>query len=338
MSRRIFFTLFIVLVNLSAKAQNSNFTEIVQYAVKAPSGHNTQPWKFRIKNDSIEILPDFDLTLTAVDNTRREMYISLGCATENLCIAATHFGYEYHIVKSNGQSVIVQLKKSSTGEDPLFNVIAQRQTNRSVYQKRKIAADTLQLIQQVPLEPNVGMYFFENGSSLADTLTTFIARGNTIQMTDKAFKEELLNWIRFNKKQIRQTNNGLTFQTLGFPSLPGFMARVIINSHLKPAQQNKSDLEKVYSSSHLILFTTQHNTPEEWIALGRSLERFLLKTTALGIANGYMNQPCEVTALANELQRTLPVNNEFPTLLLRIGYAPVQPYAPRKNTAQFILQ
>ena len=70
---------------------------------------------------------------------------------------------------------------------------------------------------------------------------------------------------------------------------------------------------------------------EEWLDLGRSLQRFLLKTTEMGISDAFLNQPCEVTTLSIALREELPINKEYPTLILRIGYANQVPYSPRKN-------
>ena len=66
----------------------TDFIQIASYASKAPSGHNTQPWKFHITDSTITVLPNLDVALPVVDKNNRELFISLGCATENLCIAA----------------------------------------------------------------------------------------------------------------------------------------------------------------------------------------------------------------------------------------------------------
>jgi nitroreductase len=71
--------------------------ELIRYATLAPSGHNTQPWKFSIKENSIRIFPDFTRHLTVVDPDNRELYISLGCALENLVIAARYAGYDSEV-------------------------------------------------------------------------------------------------------------------------------------------------------------------------------------------------------------------------------------------------
>lgn len=74
--------------------------ELVHYAIMAPSGHNTQPWKFRIQENTISIFPDFSRRLPVVDPLDRELYISLGCALENLIVAAGHEGYRASVEHS----------------------------------------------------------------------------------------------------------------------------------------------------------------------------------------------------------------------------------------------
>lgn len=66
---------------------------LIEAASQAPSGHNTQPWRFQLEDARITIHPDFSKRLPAVDPDDRELYISLGCAAENLRIAASHAGY-----------------------------------------------------------------------------------------------------------------------------------------------------------------------------------------------------------------------------------------------------
>lgn len=306
----------------------SDFMEIIGYAAKAPSGHNTQPWRFSLTDNTISIKPNFDVALPVVDGNNRELYISLGCATENLLIAATHYGYEARIIQCDTTEIKVELAKNSKiAKDTLLHQIERRQTNRSVYSGQKIGGEQLAKLQSLSSD----IYFAEIGSPLADTLTHYIAKGNEIQMSDKAFREELLSWMRFNGNQVSKTGDGLSNKVFGTPSLPGVVAKPIVRQFLKPNTQNKGDMKKIASSSHLVLFTTKHNTVKEWIDLGQLLQRFCLTATELGIASAYCNQPCEVGSLANELQKMLPINGEYPTLILRIGYADPMPYSPRKK-------
>ena len=310
----------------------TDFIQIASYASKAPSGHNTQPWKLHITDGTITVLPNLEVALPVVDRNNRELFISLGCAVENLCIAASYFGYTTHIIECSIEAIILELTKNAlTIEDSLFHQIEKRQTNRNIYNGNKISDGILQQLQSIPKENGIQFYFTEINTPFANTITQYIMKGNEIQMADIAFKNELLSWMRFNKKQVEATHNGLSYLVFGNPPLPRILARPIVSLFLKPNAQNKSDRKKIDSSSHFVVCATQRDTIEEWINLGRTLQRFLLKVTEIGISYAFLNQPCEVAALAFDLREKLPVNKEHPTLIMRIGYAKQIPYSPRKK-------
>ena len=213
---------------------NTDFIQIASYASKAPSGHNTQPWKFHITDNTITVIPNFEVALPVVDGNNRELFISLGCAVENVCIAANHFGYTTQIAQCSIKGIILELTKNDlTIENPLFHQIEKRQTNRSVYNGNKVSDEMLQQLQSIQKEEAVQFYFAEMGTPFADTITKYILKGNEIQMNDVAFKNELLSWMRFNKKQVATTQNGLSYLVFGNPSLPGIFARPIVRLFLK---------------------------------------------------------------------------------------------------------
>ncbi|WP_320053287.1 Acg family FMN-binding oxidoreductase [uncultured Acetobacteroides sp.] len=324
------------------RGYNPDYLSMVASAIKAPSGHNTQPWKFRIRESAVEIHPNLSCSLPNVDGDNRELYISLGCALENLCLAASQQGYQPipSVVDSAGGCYIsVRLVRGgASGSSYLFGAIEKRQTNRSVYSGRVVAVDTLALLQGLPLERGIRCRIIGRDERSFLRLTDYVMRGNLVQMNDRGFKAELLSWIRFNKGEVRRCSDGLTYKVMGSPSTPRCLGKRIVGLFLKADAQNKADLAKIRSSSHLVLFTSSGNTAEDWILTGRSLERFLLSAAQLGISCAYVNQPCEVKALAGELQQELLSATERPMLLLRIGYAPPAPYSPRKAVEDVVVE
>ncbi|WP_300702627.1 nitroreductase [Bacteroides sp.] len=317
---------------------NNDFWEIVRLASKAPSGHNTQPWRFRISDDEITILPNYKVALPVVDPDNRELFISLGCAVENLFIASEHLGYKAQINSCYPKRITINLIRASGIQDnPLFAQIEKRQTNRDLYNGKRISEETLEKIKSIRKETKVQLYIFEKENAIAQTIKEYIKEGNKIQMNDKPFKTELLSWMRFNTKQVERTQDGLSYQVFGSPALPQCIAKPIVSMFLKPNPQNKSDIKKIDSSSHLVVFTACANTFKEWINSGRTLQRFLLKLTEEGISCAFMNQPCEVETLVPKLQSALSVNAEYPTILLRIGYAKPAPYSPRKEIEKILI-
>jgi hypothetical protein len=270
-----------------------------------------------------------------VDENHRELYISLGCAAENLIIAARAMGYEtrYSVLSDLGQEpfIRIELRKGEAEMSHLFEQIEKRQTNRSVYKDRIIARDTLDVLKATVNDPNIRLHYYENGTQDFVTLQEYVKVGNTIQMMDDEFKKELISWIRFNGMQVSKSPDGLSYKVMGTPPLPGFLGKAIVGSFMKPDAQNKTDMEKINSSSHFVLFTIPENNFQNWVQLGRTLQRFLLETTRLGIACAFLNQPCEVNKLAAQLPDALGLDGEIPNILLRIGYADPLPYSPRRN-------
>ncbi|MDR1200744.1 MAG: nitroreductase [Tannerellaceae bacterium] len=322
----------------NTNAQHPDYLFMIEQAVKAPSGHNTQPWLFRVNDDNIQILPNYDKSLPVVDPDNRELFISLGCAAENLCIAALQKGHDIDLNISEEGIVTIHLKKDHAAEpNTLFDQIAIRQTNRSVYNGQIISSDTIRLLERVFEASGANAYFYKNGTPEFNSIANYVIAGNVLQMQNKAFTDELKSWMRFNKKHQDTTNDGLSYAVFGAPNLPQFIVKPIMSGYLNGKTQNKGDRKKIASSSHFALLTVTGNTPEEWIRLGMVMERFLLKTTELEIVHAYMNQPNEVNDLSGEMTETLNILGEYPTILLRIGYGDKMPYSKRKDIEEVII-
>lgn len=326
--------------HLSTEYEASLF--MIRQAAKAPSGHNTQPWRFRIGVGQIEIHPDYTKSLPVVDPDNRELFVSLGCATENLCLAAEYLGYVPSVSISDDGIITVCLLRGDTKGDEkdvsLFDQIDLRQTNRSVYDGGMITEEGMAALADIDLEDGVDLHLYPNGIKSYDVIARYVCEGNTHQMRDPSFKAELKSWMRYNKKHQDETLDGLSYAVFGAPNVPRFIAKCFISSTINEATQNKADRRKIKSSALFVLFTTRNNTRAEWISLGRVLERFLLKSTALGIAHAYMNQPNEVSALSQRLAMELNLAEKYPTILLRLGYAKRMPYSKRRQIEDILFK
>lgn len=326
-----------VRMSRSNNISSANFEFLVAQAVKAPSGHNTQPWQFRQNGSAIEIHPDFSRRLPVVDPSDRELFVSLGCATENVCLAAQSKGYEPAVsIDDTGIITISLAKKAANNSNSLFAQIDKRQTNRSVYGGEEIAPDALKKLQAVHSEKGVSIHYYARQTEQFNDIEQYVLQGNTRQMQNEAFKAELKSWMRFNKKHQDQTLDGLSYAVFGAPNVPRWMAEPIMSMAINTKTQNKADRDKIDSASHLVLFTTRENSRREWVDLGRTLQRFLLTATELGISHAYLNQPNEEAEIASEMARMLGLAGEYPTILLRIGYGERQAYSKRRSVKDVV--
>jgi len=134
--------------------------EFVRYATRTPSGHNTQPWRVSVKDDTIRIFPDFTRHLLVVDSDNRELYIRLGCALGNLIIAAKYACYdskiEYFPAGEPNECLLVTMKRTNTVKDNnLFRAIPEWHSNQQGYIKQQIPLANLNQLESVPKETGV---------------------------------------------------------------------------------------------------------------------------------------------------------------------------------------
>jgi hypothetical protein len=183
--------------------------ELVRSATLAASGHNTQPWLFAIKENAIEIHPDYRRRLPIVDPLDQELWMSLGCALENLLVSARANGYTPEVTYPDLADFInVRLTPDTAQNSPLLAAIPLRQNTRSEYDGQLIKTDDLKKVQSVPLEPGVVLRFILNPPELK-TVVEYVDQGNLSQFADRAFVDELTAWIRFNNKEALAALDGL---------------------------------------------------------------------------------------------------------------------------------
>lgn len=118
-----------------ANSYRARMLDLARYATLAPSSHNTQCWKFRIQQDAVVILPDFQRRCPVVAPDDHHLFFSLGCAAENLVQAAGARGFQTTAVfdEEDDQSVTITLEPARARASPLFEAIPFRQSTRSEF-------------------------------------------------------------------------------------------------------------------------------------------------------------------------------------------------------------
>jgi hypothetical protein len=315
--------------------------ELVQWVIKAPSGHNAQPWQFKTSDQAIRILPDLRRRLPVVDPDDHALFISLGCALENLMVAANHFRLDARVElfpsSEPEECIMVWLSpKENRDEDRLFPAIVTRQSNRGPYDGRPIPAIDLETLQKATKQESVRCQMFV-GSAEVEPLIPFILEGTRRQYRDKAFVRELVSWIRFNRAEAKKFQDGLYALAMGAPAAPRWLGTLFMTVFTNPESMAHNYSALARGSSALALFIASKNDKSHWVQLGRSFQRFALTATSLGISSAHLNMPCEVLAVRKRLQEHLRLGEAQPLLLLRLGYGKPVPYSLRRPTEQVLL-
>ena len=294
--------------------------ELVRYATLAPSSHNSQCWKFHIEDRSISILPDLSRRCPAVDPDDHHLFVSLGCATENLIQAALANGLNGTVVVdgSAGKTVRVLLEPTRAVATRLFDAIPDRQSTRGEYDGKPISPSELALLERAGTGEGVRIILL-TGRAPMEKVLEYVVRGNTAQMNDRAFVEELKAWIRFSANDAVRTGDGLYAASSGNPSLPAWLGSLLFGLFFTPDSENDKYAKQVRSSAGIAVFVSEADNPAQWIEVGRCYERFALQSAALGIRNAMLNQPFEVSALRPQFANFLGVDGRRPDLVVRFG-------------------
>lgn len=312
--------------------------ELVRLAALAASSHNTQPWKFRIGRESIEVLPDFERRCPVVDPDDAHLFKSLGCAAENLVHAAAAQGYAAEVgFDATAESVLVQLRPSSTLRPTgLFRAITARQCTKTLYDGSPLANDQLRTLELAGQGSSVRTMFLTERKQI-EAVVEYVNRGNHTQLADPAFRRELISWIRFNPGEALRTRDGLAGRVGGQPSIPRWLAKMIIPFVLTPKTQADTDARNIRSSSAVAVFVAGSDDKPAWVETGRAYERLALQATACELRNAFINQPIEVRSLRPQFESWLGLQGERAHLIARIGLAPLAPYSLRRPIDEVIL-
>lgn len=320
-----------------------NLNQLIYYATLAPSGHNTQPWKFSVDNNKVRMYPDFDRTLPVVDEDNHALYISLGCALENLVISAKQKGLkssvDYFPSDENKECIrITFIGETNESEQELFEAIPVRQSNRSMYNQQEIPSADIDKLLRSNESKTVTVKTFNTKENSVEPITELVKEACKIQFNDRQFVEELISWIRFTRKEVRIKKDGLTAEVMGFPYIPRWLGRIILKTFVKPKSESEKAEKQIRSSSHLFLFTCKKNDKRHWAETGRVFQRIVLTAASLGITHAHLNMPCEVESVRKKMSEHLGLNpEERPMLLIRLGYAAEVARSPRRSPDEVLM-
>jgi hypothetical protein len=309
----------------------ANLADLVRYATLAANGHNTQPWRFVARTGGVSVLPDFSRRTPVVDPDDHHLWVSLGCAIENLLIAAAARGQAGAVaMRADATGVDVDLAAAPPANDGLFAAIPLRQSTRSVYEGKVISSAALMELEATARADSVDVRLLTSSSD-RERILDFVVQGNSAQMEDPAFVAELLAWIRFDPDTAIAQADGLYAACSGNPTLPDWLGRRIFPLVFRTQAENDKYAEQIRSSSGIAVFTSAGETPADWVTVGRSFQRFALRATALGLRHAHINQPVEVPALRREFAQWIGVGGARPDLVVRFGHGPALPMSLRRR-------
>jgi hypothetical protein len=320
-------------------ADDPDTAELVRYATLAASSHNTQAWRFRAGAQGIDILPDLTRRTPVVDPDDHHLYASIGCAAENLSIAAKargRSGEVHYLAGAERSRLHVALSAAPREETALFRAIPQRQSARTVYDRTPVGNHVLARLDAVSRIGGIEPVFVMDVPR-RDQILDLVIAGNSAQLDDPAFVSELKSWLRFNERAAVASRDGLFSAASGNPRLPSWIGPMMFDFFITKDGENAKLAEQVRSSSGLVAFLAPNDDRAGWTAAGRAYQRFALQATVDGLKHAFVNQAVEVPDVRRELRSLLGTGERRPSLLVRFGFGPPMPRSLRRSVRDVLV-
>ena len=281
-------------------SSQDRLTFLLNYAILAPSSHNSQPWRFNVSEDRVQVFADQSRWLSVADPGKREMYLSLGAALENLIIAAERFGYNCTISYFPGEKDLVadiSLKHVRGGASnlALFEAITSRRTNRNPYQMKAISDSEAADLYRYSSHPDVEVFLSQDSDTI-EAFRELVADADGILYSDINYKSELGSWL----------GQGV----MGPTGVEAKLAQLAVVFMDVGPEQIRKDSGLLNSTQCIGFICTAENDSLSSVKAGQVLERLWLAATARGIALHPMSQPLEVPETRERLDAMVPAESE----------------------------
>ena len=312
---------------------------LVGYAILAPSGHNAQPWIFRLNEQRLAIHADRSRALPVVDPHDRELTISCGAALFNLRIAARHFGYWPAIELLPdpehpdllARFALGERRTATHEENTLFAAIPRRHTCRLPFERAPIDRKVLEQITACAQGEGVWFHLVKDRKE-RHAVAELIADADRLQFADKRYRRELAAWVHSNRSHSR---DGMPGRVHGMGDLMSLLAPFVIRNFDLGKSTAARDEDLADHAPSLFVLGTPEDQPLDWLRTGQALQCALLRATAAGLSASFFDQPIEVETLRPRLARLIN-RTGFPQLVLRIGYGPAVTATPRRSVSDVL--
>ncbi len=315
--------------------EQQDWTQVVAAATKAPSIHNTQPWRFVAAPGRLEVFLDRERALPVLDPTARQQVISCGSAIEFAVVALAAAGHlsEVDVATDDGDpdhlaTVRIVGPHEATDEDrAVAGAIERRHTVRAPFLPRAVPGELVDRLQREAA--SFGTWVKPITRSEEEVATVFlISRAEEMEQGDPAYRAELERWLRTDPG----AEDGVPVDAVPSGDPHARPSNWLIRDFVVGQREQRPFLEAGDPDAPppdverptVVLLGSDGDDRYAWLQSGRALGRFLLLATAAGLAASPLTQALDWPATRTRLQSRLSLVGH-PQMLLRMGYPPEAP-------------
>ncbi|WP_019591663.1 nitroreductase family protein [Thioalkalivibrio sp. ALE20] len=304
----------------------------LELAAQAPSSHNSQPWRFRVARDGVEVWTDPERVLPVSDPGGRERVISVGCAVMNLRVAAAADGRGLNArPEQAGPGPYVRLLNTShAGADlqtlpPLKEWIPQRRSWRGRFRPDPVPPEVVDALVAAARQEGVWLRPV-TGTEPRREIVRLVREATREQWRNPAWRAELAHWMR-----PAAAGDGLPVGRL-----TGGLTRWAVRRLVSPRRMARAEARVASRAPVLLALGTGIDGPMQSLAAGQGLQRVLLEAARHGFCARYLNQPLQLPERRAELAE--PLSGGHPQLLFALGRPDGTPRATPRRSVESLLR
>jgi len=289
----------------------------LELAVCAPSVHNTQPWRFEVHREHIDLFADHRRHLPHTDPHRRDLLISCGIALHHLRIALAAFGLLAITERTPDPDRAEHLARIKTVPRPAQQAdlamavcIPRRRSDRRPYLDRPVSGEyTAELVRAAAAQGATLEIVTDPTARTA--LTAAVADADTAQRGDFAYRYELARWRR------------PTTGDDGVPVSAEPPVTTVGDLRLRTFDPARQDVRGDHGGAGtLLVIGTAGDDTTDRLRAGEAASAILLTATRKRLATCPLSQPLEVAATRRRVRDDVLEHLMHPQLVLRVGWPP----------------
>jgi nitroreductase len=298
----------------------------VELACRAPSLHNSQPWRWVATPAEAELFTDPHRVVRSTDSSGREAIISCGAGLDHFQTAMAAVGWNTYIEEFPSPNRLEHL--ASMYFTPLDYVTQARRDRADAISRRRS--------DRLPFGPPGDWQSFETvlrDSLESDLVAVEVLADNarpqlheasrlteSLRRDDDFYHRELQWWTT----PFRQAEGIPPSQLVSRPEAD----RVAVNRKFPSSGFSNRRPATATDEAKILVLSTPEDTHADALHAGQVLSKLLLECTMAGLATCPLTHITELEA-SREIVRDLMVTEAMPQVLIRVGTAPDGEDVPR---------
>ncbi|HEY0699803.1 MAG TPA: nitroreductase [Micromonospora sp.] len=304
----------------------------VAAAVRAPSLHNSQPWRFRLRDGGIEVLVDRDRQLPATDPPGWAARLAGGAALFNLRLALAVAGAPATVrlrPYPARPDVLARLvpdrpRPPTPVERELYAAIPHRHSNRAPFWPDPVPADARWRLAEAARAEDAWLELVIGVGAVA-AVGEIARSAHRVLDRDPRYRAELADWMR-----TEPAADGVPVAAAGPVGEPHDVLPQRAFGGRRRAPGRDFEPEPLVA----VLGSTG-DTPGDQVVAGQALQRVLLTATDSGLAVSRLSQPIAGPSAREQLRLALG-RYGAPQMVLRVGYGQPGWPTPRRAPEEVI--